>query len=272
MSDDRKALDIIGAGVAADMRAWSAFLDSAPGRYMLAWELSMFDAMVADVFGFNAVQLGSLKIDALRGNRMPCRVRVCSVDEDYAGCDLLVDQFETLPFDSQSLDLLVLPHVLEFAQDPHQVLRESERVLRPEGRLVLSGFNPVSLWGLRDWMGRSFERGFFPKPAHALTLLRLRDWCKLLELSVESTQHGCFRPPCRSDRWLARTAFLEGAGDRWWPICGAVYLLTAIKRQASIRLAGPAWKRRPVRRASVAVAAPQSSPRECMKDSLEQRH
>jgi SAM-dependent methyltransferase len=179
---------------------------------LLAWELAMFDALVADRFGFNAVQLGSMQIDALRSNRMPCRVRVCCVDEDPDGCDLLVDQFEALPFDTQSLDLLVLPHVLEFAQDPHQVLREAERVLRPEGRLVLAGFNPVSLWGLRDWLGRPFERGFFPKPAHVLSALRLRDWCKLLDLSVESIQHGCFRPidGWRELRSLNRPAIAGG--------------------------------------------------------------
>ena len=236
---------------------------------MLAWEQAMLDDVVADLFGFNAVQLGSARIAALRTNRMPCRVCVGGAGEEPAGCDLLVDQFEALPFDSDCLDLLVLPHVLEFAQDPHQVLREAERVLRPEGRLVLSGFNPVSLWGLRDGMGRPFGRGFFPGQANALSMLRLRDWCKLLQLSVEGTLHGCFRPPCRSDRWLARMAFLETAGDRWWPICGAIYLMTAVKRQASVRLVGPAWKRRQLKRATGAVASPQSSPRDAMKDSLD---
>lgn len=229
----------------------------------------MFDAAVADLFGFNAVQLGSGRIAALRTNRMPCRILACCPEEEFADCDLWVDQFEALPFDSQSIDLLVLPHVLEFSRDPHQVLREAERVLRPEGRLVLSGFNPVSLWGLRDWLGRPFKNGFFPGQAHVLSMLRLRDWCKLLDLSVETTQHGCFRPACRSDRWLARTAFLESAGDRWWPICGAIYLMTAVKRQASMRLVGPALKRRAVRRTAATVTAPQSSPRDALRNSLD---
>ncbi|MCQ4062135.1 class I SAM-dependent methyltransferase, partial [Klebsiella pneumoniae] len=58
-------------------------------------------------------------------------------------------EFEELPFESQSLDMIVLPHVLEFSEDPHQLLREVERVLMPEGRVVITGFNPMSLWGLR---------------------------------------------------------------------------------------------------------------------------
>jgi ubiquinone/menaquinone biosynthesis C-methylase UbiE len=62
--------------------------------------------------------------------------------------------FDALPFDSASLDLVVLPHTLELASDPHQTLREVERVLVPEGRVVIVGFNPASLWGLRQGLGR----------------------------------------------------------------------------------------------------------------------
>src|SRR5690625_7466005 len=63
--------------------------------------------------------------------------------------DLLAAQPEALPFETQSIDLILLPHVLENAYDSHQVLREIERVLVPEGLVIITGFNPLSLWGLR---------------------------------------------------------------------------------------------------------------------------
>jgi len=55
-----------------------------------------------------------------------------------------------LPLASQSVDLVVLPHVLESHDHPHEVLRETERVLMPEGQVVISGFNTGSLWRLRQ--------------------------------------------------------------------------------------------------------------------------
>lgn len=225
---------------------WQRWLDSPPGRYVLAWEQEHLDAAVSDVFGYHALQCGEPAIDALRANRMPHRFRALSPSDGppRAGDSCVrVEHFEELPFDSQSLDLVVLPHVLEFAQDPHQVLREVDRVLRPEGRLIVCGFNPVSLWGVRQFTMRGLVDPFLPRQGHLIGVPRLRDWCKLLSFELDRARYGCWRPPCRTQLWLERTRFLEGAGDRWWPICGAVYLLSATKRVRGMRLVGPRWKR-----------------------------
>ena len=151
--------------------------------------------------------------------------------------------FDALPFESNSLDLLVLPHTLEFAPDPHHRLREAHRVLRPEGRLIVTGFNPVSLWGVRQLVPHALARPFLPREGQFIGVPRLRDWCKLLSFEMERARYGCWRPPCRTQQWLERTRFMERAGDRWWPICGAVYMVSAIKRVRAMRLVGPAWKR-----------------------------
>ena len=166
-----------------------------------------------------------------------------------------IDQFEELPFSSQSLDLVVLPHVLEFASDPYQVLREVDRVLRPEGRMVVTGFNPVSLWGFRETMGQLVGRGFLPPHTRLITLLRLRDWLRLLGYAPSDASHGCFRPACRSERWMSRFNFVESAGDRWWPILGASYLQSAIKRLPGMTLQGPVWRKRFSNRAAAPVAS-----------------
>jgi SAM-dependent methyltransferase len=225
-------------------RGLGAWLDTPPGRYVLEWEQAHLDEAVGDVFGYHAVQCGEPALDSLRANRMPHRVLALRADEPSPdGPCVRLEHFEELPFDGQSLDLLVLPHVLEFAVDPHQVLREADRVLRPEGRLIVTGFNPVSLWGARQVLPRGLAGPFLPREAHFIGLPRLRDWCKLLSFELERARYGCWRPPCRTGLWLERTRFLERAGDRWWPICGAVYLVAATKRVRGMRLIGPAWRR-----------------------------
>jgi SAM-dependent methyltransferase len=237
----------------------SDWLTSPLGAYLLQWEQRYLDTVVADVFGFHAVQLGLPELDALRANRMPHRWRADSAQPLSAGVSpsqplsavSLNCHFDALPFDSQSLDLVVLPHALELARDPHLTLREVERVLRPEGRVVIIGFNPTSLWGLRQrgsnarrylGLGPSHSR-FLPHDGELIAYRRLRDWLRLLSFEVETGRFGCYRPPITSEKWLTRFEWMEPAGDRWWPVLGAVYALTAVKRVRGMRLVGLARSR-----------------------------
>jgi SAM-dependent methyltransferase len=228
--------------------SFADFLATAPGRYVLAWEQQLLDQAVADIFGYHAMQLGMPAIDSLRENRMPLRCIAIEGSPAHGGAVAreicgrrevaLVSRFDELPFSSQSIDLLVLPHVLEFAQEPHRVLREVDRVLMPEGQLVLTGFNPASLWGAHHWMRRIGVRPFLPRSSQLIALPRLKDWLKLLSFEVNRGRFGCYVPWVRSEAWLARWSFLEKAGDRWWPVLGGVYALTAVKRVHGMRLVG----------------------------------
>ncbi|MDX3904713.1 MAG: methyltransferase domain-containing protein [Pigmentiphaga sp.] len=235
----------------------AAWLATDPGRYALAWEQARLDEAVSDVFGFYAMQGGLPQLDALRANRMAFKGYVAeSLPAEGLRPNwnaFVVADLEALPFDAQSLDLLVLPHTLECSSDPHRLLREAERVLIPEGRLVITGFNPWSLWGAGRMLGR--REPFLPAGIQPLSPARLKDWLKLLSFEVESGRFGAYVPPCRTDKWLRRHAFMERAGERWWPVCGGVYIVSAIKRTVGLRLIVPPWKKRKASRRRAAVAA-----------------
>jgi SAM-dependent methyltransferase len=262
-----------GAGIIG-LTGW---LQTPAGSYLLDWEQRHMDLAVADLFGFHALQLGLPQLDALRANRMPHRWVGLDHAESLSGtgsaspsrsaavaiqCD-----FDALPFDAQSLDLVVLPHALELARDPHLALREVERVLRPEGRVVIVGFNPASLWGLRQRLsrlGRGMKPGagsslFLPGAPDLIAYRRLRDWLRLLSFEVEAGRFGCFRPPATSEKWLGRFEWMERAGDRWWPVFGAVYALTAVKRVRGMRLVGLARTQRQPAKVAPAVATQQNN-------------
>lgn len=213
------------------------------------------DRAVADVFGFHALQLGFPALDGLQANRMPHRWMASDTHPEPwpLGRDVILTNYEALPFASASLDLLVLPHTLELSYDPHATLREVERVLVPEGRVVICGFNPNSLWGI----SKSCQRGF-SEVGDFIGQRRLRDWLQLLSFEVESTSFGCYRPAVKTERWLQRWAWMDQAGVRWWPILGAVYGMVAVKRVQGMRLMSPAWKKTAPRRA-VAVTSASSS-------------
>jgi len=235
----------------------ASWFDTPPGRYAHAWEQARLNELTADIFGYNAVQIGMPYIDTLAANRMPNRWLTDSLlplpretspsPAQTARQVVLVHDFAELPFASQSLDLVVLPHVLEFAAEPHQVLREVERVLIPEGQVIVCGFNPVSLWGMRQVGGRMTGAHFLPLHGEFISVPRLKDWLKLLNMEINRGHFGCYAPPCLTDKWLERFAFMEKAGNRWWPYLGALYIVQAIKRVKGMRLIGPAWEKRSAR-------------------------
>jgi SAM-dependent methyltransferase len=216
------------------------------GEYLREWEQARIDQIVADIFGYNAMQLGLPSCDFLRANRMALRFTAGS-ETGVA----LASAFTSLPIANASIDLVVMPHVLEFAADPHQILREVERVLMPEGQVVICGFNPFSLWGMRQ----RFDSSEIPWRGHYLSLPRIKDWLALLGFEANRGCFGCYAPPFAQHKWLNRFAFMEKAGDRWWPIAGGVYIIQAIKRVQGMRLVTPSWRTTAARQKSLATVA-----------------
>lgn len=212
------------------------WLQTPQGRYLLDWEQDGLDRLVADIFGYHAVQLGLPGLELLRANRMPRRIN-CGPQ----GRDLCCSEYE-LPFATGSLDLVLLPHVLEFSAHPHRVLREVERVLVPEGSVVISGLNPISLWGLRRLVARRGAEA--PWSGHYRSAMRIRDWLTLLGFEIQESRFGCYAPPLRTPQWLERWGCIDRAGSRWWPVLGAGYLLHGVKRVQGMRLITPHWRGR----------------------------
>jgi SAM-dependent methyltransferase len=258
-----------------------SWLLTPPGQYLLAWEQDRLDHAVTDAFGYHALQLGLPELEGLRANRMPHRwVASDSLHVPEAlplppPQDPMITtqpppealslhcEYDALPFPNASLDLVVLPHALELARDAHLTLREVERVLVPEGRVVIAGFNPTSLWGLRQRLGRmrrgvGLDRGqglYLPRAGDFIGYWRLRDWLRLLGFEVEVARFGCWRPPLGTEQWLARFEWMDRVGDRWWPVLGAVYFLVAVKRVRGVRLVGLLRQdRRKLQKAAAAVA------------------
>jgi len=244
------------------------WLQTPPGRYAAQWEQSCIDAIVADVFGYHAAQVGLVDWDLLDHNRMPFKVYVSAVglapDSAVRQRACVMADPTALPFATQSIDLLVLPHAFECTDRPHAVLREVERVLMPEGRVVISGFNPWSLWGARNVMPAMEQ--WLPSPTKSLVSVpRLRDWLTLMSFEVDAPTYGAYAPPLRDQDWLHRFGFMDRVGARWWPVCGNVYIMTAVKRVVGMRMMGAPWKRKKKRRA--ARAASVAVPRESIKNS-----
>jgi SAM-dependent methyltransferase len=260
-----RAQEIIGTG-----DWWASSQGEALRRLESAWA----GAALADAFGFFALQVGMPDWPGLRGVRIPHRwvgrlpmdgtsSEPLSVED---GSSVLQCQPERLPFPSQSLDLLVMPHTLERSEDPHQVIRESHRVLLPEGRLWLSGFSPDSYVGWSMWRaGRRSGGMASPLPSPSPSFARMRDWLHLLGFEVESAQVAVFGPWALDEPSQPRWPWAEALGRRWCPSLASVYSVCAVKRVVSLRGQGVQTALRQVRRTSPSWATAPAGAREATR-------
>jgi SAM-dependent methyltransferase len=176
------------------------------GHYLFTREQAWFDRTIADIFGFHAIQVGLPQYPFLAQSRITARWTVDAAPPAQVLADPL-----WLPFPENLLDLVVLPHALEFSADPHQLLREIHRTMRPDGQLVIAGFNPFSLFGARRYFGRGETP---PWDGSFIALYRLKDWLALLGFEVTGGGLDGYVPPFAQDKWLDRLGFCERAGDR----------------------------------------------------------
>lgn len=223
------------------MRALHAWFRTPLGRTLVEAECRLLTRRLAPVYARHVLQIGAFG----RGQRPALfgGARQWLVDDWPEGpVDVSLDPRE-LPFRSESMDVVILIHQLEFSDDPHQVLREAERVLSPEGHLIVLGFNPMSLWGVRriangrhggppPWNGRYFSRG------------RIEDWLRLLGLEIQRREGLLFHPPVNSRSLLQRLQGLERLGHRYCRWLGGVHLTMGQKHVAGLTPLRPAWRPR----------------------------
>ena len=255
---------------------WLPWLSTLQRQVLRDWEQTRFDAAVVNAFGFHAVQMAGLDVQALRVNRMPHRWSVTTEFESNSGANVqgCVDTL-AWPWAQDSLDLVCMPHVLERSDNPHATLREAHRVLMPEGRLVLTGLNPWSVWGLkhRAWR-RHHLTGEVGSPVQLLESGRLKDWLRLLGFDIEEDHHGLWLGGAGRDQTRSIASWMERRLAALAEPLGAVYCIVAVKKVHGMRLIkGASWKPAgagqvaavPLARAPV---APGASPH-CQKESAQ---
>lgn len=202
------------------------WLASSLGRQLLQAEGELLRGLLDDVFGLELLQLGTW--GASRELLSTCRTRrqtlIAPAPGCASGCEVdLVAELHQLPVQSATIDAVLLPHTLEFVADPHAIVREADRVLHGEGQLIVLGFRPVSLWGLRAAAARE---GFPPGLQQLLGLRRVRDWLKLLGYEVVLQKGYLYSRPWGQRTASARRILRRGLFN---PLPAAAWILKARK-------------------------------------------
>jgi SAM-dependent methyltransferase len=202
--------------------------EEALGRALIGAEARLLSAAFDDVFGFEALQLGIwgrghelLASSRIRGQRV-----IADKGMPAPGADVLAS-LTHLPISRDAIDAVLLPHSLEFSDDPHAMLREADRVLVGEGHLLVLGFRPSGPWGLR---AAAMRAGFPPGLRRPLSEGRVRDWLVLLGYDIIALRRYLYRLPTRPRG--TPQAIVNGILHRGWlyPLPASGYLIKARKR------------------------------------------
>lgn len=233
----------MGDNCSAQLSRW---FQTPLGRRLLSEEAAALQQILPHLFGYHLLQIGNLSYgDLLESSLIRHRCVLSraanTICKPYSSVYALPD---SLPFAPDSIDVVVLPHVLEFETNPHDILREVEQILIPEGHVVILGFNPVSLWGAWRWL----FAGHNPAPpwcGQFLPLSRIKDWLALLGFEVKEQQTFFFALPFHNDRFKNYTTMLEKFGSRWADNFGCVYIVVAKKRITTLTSIKHKWLTQP---------------------------
>jgi len=202
--------------------------------------LLKLENLLPSLFGYHALQMGGLTddIDLISSSKIGQKIYMTlDIEQGNVAASPLA-----LPFPQNTLDLIVLPHTLDFSPEPHQVLREIHRVLISEGHLVIIGFNPVSMMGLNKLMLIRSRRA--PWAGHFYTARRLKDWLSLLGFKVVQINHVGLQPPIQNVRLQQRMQFLSKAERFGLRRFGGLHIFVAKKRELTLTPMPLPWRPR----------------------------
>ena len=219
-----------------EIRRWFA---SPLGEHVLMTESAILDQLLPGFFGYHLAQFSIQGRGLYRTSPIQNKF---TIDLEKSRDSGIVAAPSSIPLDGDSVDVVLLHHLLDFSVSPQEILREISRITIPMGHVVITGFNPFSTWGLwksvATFGGRAPWNGQFIRPG------RLMDWLKLLNFKIDRAQYAIYRPP------LARLSgkidnYSQGVSRSLNLPIGSVYTIVAQKHIGAIKPVKPVWRRTP---------------------------
>ena len=196
------------------------------------------------MIGYYATHIAPFKVD---NDLLACsRVRSQHIINAtrYPHTQVIAD-FSALPLATESIDLLIAHHIFEFIAQPHQFLREVDRVLIAEGNLIIIAFNPISYHGLFK-LFQFHGRANPPWCGNFYSPFRVKDWLSVLGFKVKEMRY--FAPPLiQYKNHPGYPSKISRACGRFLKWSSAFYAILATKQVSRIIPVGPIWKDRAVK-------------------------
>jgi len=229
--------------------------NSAYGKEFFNTEINILKKNLKNIFGFHLLQIGAEKLDYLENleDKLKINHRIVLSDnlsdkmpQNSSFKSTLYTKDNEIPLASETIDAVLISHGLEQSTDPHGLLREVDRILLPEGYMIILGFNPWSFWGLRKGLTvkktSDMELDFpWDTKGKWFSSARICDWLSLLNYKIDFKKHYFYRPCIDNPNILKYTAGFEMVG-KIIPLGAAGFCIVAIKKQVAFELLRPKWQ------------------------------
>lgn len=226
------------------LQHWNQWLTlQSLGSTLLAAEQQSLTTLTEKHFGKHALLIGvPNQAQLLQSLSISLHTLLSPIMGQPNQCDCIEADLSELPIMTGSIDLVVLPHTLEFVDNPRQLLHEACRIIKPEGLIVVMGFNPYSFWGLRHLLMR--KHSGLPSEVNLLHSRDIKNWLRLSDFEIESHQTSLHRPPINHSGIFDSLLFLEKMGQAIFPLFGGIYILVARAKVIPLTPIKMKWKQR----------------------------
>jgi SAM-dependent methyltransferase len=211
-----------------NLQQWDRWLGHFPGHSVLETEKKILLPLLAQFYGSEVLLIGTPRQQVLlQASIIPKRIVLSPLlnthRHQHPFLNIESELYE-LPIASGSLDLVILPHVLEYLDNPHQLLSEAFRIIKPEGHIVICAFNPYSLWGLKKWWTKSDS---IPWSGNFIKGSIIKKWLALADFELIKHCYTLYQPPISYEKLFKKFAILEWLGQKFSAPFGGVYILIA---------------------------------------------
>ncbi|WP_133469473.1 class I SAM-dependent methyltransferase [Paraglaciecola marina] len=188
-------------------------------------------------FGYHLVRLGNLSSE-IELKSCPIKHQV-NITPDNLSHSSIIAKTSSLPITENSVDAFILANELDFSRDPHQVLREVDRAIIPNGYVVITGFNPFSISGLCKYL--PINKGSVLHDARYFSCARVKDWLQLLGFEIMDVKHLLFNE-LFLNRKLNASSKLSLWCQQYLSALTTMYIIVARKREIPLTMIKPKWK------------------------------
>jgi SAM-dependent methyltransferase len=210
------------------IQQWDRWLESFPGQAVLQAEKNFLPSLLGQLYGCHALLIGTPQQNCLLESSVIPNQLLLSPVQSHLHANTTMRSLESslheLAIASGSIDLVLLPHMLEYVDNPRQTIAEACRIVKPQGHIVIFGFNPFSLWGVKKLFTKEATppwTGTFIQPAS------IQKWLALADFKLVNHKAFLFRPPLQQESLYKKLKFMEWIGRKLHVLPGGVYLIIA---------------------------------------------
>jgi SAM-dependent methyltransferase len=237
---------MVPVDLADDVKPIRGWFSSRLGQQIVDTETAILDPVLENLFGYHLLQIGITERELFGASPVGHRFKMGISQAEQAP---IIGRVHELPFEKDSLDVVLMHHLLDFYESPHPILREVARVVIPSGYVVVVGFNPWSIWGL--WKMMPFIGKNPPWNGSLISPGRLMDWLTLLDFGIDRAIYGFYRLPLLAKSRFKLPDFSQGLSRKQnWPV-GAVYVIVARKQVSTMTPIQPRWRKSAIHRGTV---------------------